>query len=267
MPTAAGQDRQPLPEGSIQPLDVGGVDLHPALRDKQLLGDKRGRATHALGGDLPHLFPRLGSVLDDAGDSQGVPHLPARTPRLPGTGDFLAKSPHNRVGISPPTTHTHQHGTAHPNRAQVRTCFSNRSASARSRWALTTPPNPKRVETIKADPNQAIQPRPLTRISSAWTCSNSKGPCATTASWTAWHCRPARSRQAATVRSSNPYALTIAWIGQPYASNVTTLTTSVGSVRKPANSVPVRSLNVFWQQVHLYRRRFRPWITIFPAPR
>ena len=57
-------------------------------------------------------------------------------------------------------------------------------------------------------------------------------------------------RQSATVRSSSPYAWTIAGSGQPYANNVTTITTNVTSLRKPAYIVPALALNVLPHRLH-----------------
>ena len=56
---------------------------------------------------------------------------------------------------------------------------------------------------------QSRRPTALTYSSSAWTCPNSTCPRRTRCSWRRWPCRPARSRQSATVRSSSPKAATI----------------------------------------------------------
>ncbi len=66
-------------------------------------------------------------------------------------------------------------------RQQARTCCNNRSANRRSRCTLTTPPSHRRVETIRANPIQAIIRHPFTRISSTCTCWASNCPCGTRA--------------------------------------------------------------------------------------
>ena len=89
-----------------------------------------------------------------------------------------------------------------------------------SRCSLTSPASHKRVLTIMASAIHTMPPCFLTRISSAWTWPRSRG-CSTRCSCTAWPWRPARAPHAATVRSSNPKATTIACSGQPWASSVT----------------------------------------------
>ena len=77
---------------------------------------------------------------------------------------------------------------------------------------------------------------------------------------------PARCCQRATVRSSSPNAATMAWIGQPYASSVTTTTTCSRAVRSRYSAVPAVSANVRRHRLHRYRRSARLWITTCPSP-
>jgi hypothetical protein len=173
---------------------------------------------------------------------------------LAGTGDFLAESTPNRLRISGPALDTHPPRTtesgAGPHLVHPGVCprvislgvdHSAQPQACRDHQGRTQPRDP----TTTFDPDFVRWDVLQIQVSSSHP-----------ASCTAWHGWPARSRQSAIVRSSKPYALTIAWIGHPYASNVTTITTRVGSIRKPANIVPVRSLKVFPQHGHWSRRRF-----------
>ena len=96
--------------------------------------------------------------------------------------------------------------------------------------AVALRPTPQRLNA-RGRAIQTMPPWRLTRISSACTWPRCRGG-SSRGSWTAWPWRPVCALQAATVRSSNPKATTMACTGQPWASNVMLSATRSPAVRK-----------------------------------
>ena len=154
------------------------------------------------------------------GRRRGRPGAPVRTGSRP-------VSRRARTSADKPSGHSQSGAGAAPRRTRSR----RRRISGISRGARTSPASHRRVLTIIASALHTRPPGVLTRISSACTWPRSRGR-STRGAWTAWPCRPARAPHAATVRSSNPQATTIACSGQPCARRVTTRVTVSAEVRR-----------------------------------
>jgi hypothetical protein len=69
-----------------------------------------------------------------------------------------------------------------------------------------------------------------------------------------------------TVRLWRPKAASIAAIGQPYATSVSTKTMVASGVRRLYKGVPLRAPKVFWQTLQRYRWGEREWMLMLPCP-
>ena len=111
-------------------------------------------------------------------------------------------------------------------------------ATPGGRASITWPRNSPGVGTSRGQPRRPVRPgsrktraKAVTSYNaSAWTCWRSTRPRWTRWAWRRWPCRPARSCQAATVRSSRPKAATIACGGQPWQSRVSTMVTKSDAI-------------------------------------
>ena len=178
-------------------------------------GDRLGRPPHHPPGDAHEATAAV--VLDHLAQQQPGDRPPAAAGPAgrcaPGRG-----RPGRRRSRSWPG---HRRRPGSPGSApHERTIRTTAVIRVRSRRGLTTPPSQSRDGTAIAMAIQSRRPTALTYNSSAWTCPSSTCPRRTRCSWRRWPCRPARSRQAATVRSSRPKAATMAWSGQPWQSRV-----------------------------------------------
>jgi len=222
MPTFVCQTDRAFANGAMQSLDICGVENRASMRTStRLLGSLQtsmGHRGRVLATTCMCLVPVMTVPMCMSGHTC--------TQALPGPGMTLTFSRKARCML--PGDANQPSVTTRSRRTPVaarRMCWSHALAYLLSRLKLTVLATRRRVDTITANPMQAIIGRPFARISSACTCPRSRWLCSIRTSWTRWPCFPARFRPSAVVRSSQMHARPITWTGHPYERTVMTIRT------------------------------------------
>ena len=220
--TGMGQTRMRCAESIDRPNQI-----HSLLQRQRAARERATPACHPPYGVRRRRRAAGRSASPPVPNADVAPRAQPRTP-LGSCPDWITKGLAHRANIGAQAIGTQQQ------RAMEGT-GAHRSISRRinvmSRCARTSPASHNRVETIMASAIQTMPPCLLMPISSACPWPRSRG-CSTRCAWTAWPWRPARAPHAATVRSSNSKATTMACTGQPWASNVMISATRSPAVRR-----------------------------------
>jgi len=247
-------------EGGMQALAGGGVHGLTSARRGQPRIQGRFGARHQAAHTAHHATAR--GLRDHLADDDLVPGRQVRASgALPGRRASHGAAKALTSAASPSTA-----PSSAPGRAQARTLSARWRMRPVSRWALTTPPNHRRVLTISAIAIPTIPVCTRTRISSACPCRKDQHAPRTRCRCPCAPCTPAAAAHVRTVSAVTPKAATSARTGQPWASRGTTSTILSTGVCFQEHIVPRRARKVFAQPVQRERACCRRCTVMFPFP-